>query len=146
MEPLDDGGYVVGVVGGGDEADDVLGLGQEGGYLLHDGLHAYEARGLCVGAYLMVLAVDALEVAVREKDIADALLAADGRLFAAMDANSGSLGHKARMAKAKTLSAVGGAIARTDGAFHDAKIQLFCVVLKKCVKVHCHPLWFWGIQ
>ena len=57
--------------------------------MLHDGLHAYEARGFCVGAYLMVLAVDALEVAVGEKDIADALLAADGRFLAPMNANGG---------------------------------------------------------
>ncbi len=137
MKPFDDGGQAVGIVRRGDEAYYVLGLGEQAGYLVDDGIYADEAgvgsgrrgRGgqtVPIMRNLVVLAVDALEVAVGEKDVADALGAAEGRLFATVDANGGGFGLAVGMAKAKCFNTVGGALVWTEGAFHVAKIRLFC--------------------
>ncbi len=137
MKPFDDGGEAVGIVRGGDEAYHVLGLGEQAGYLVDDGVDTDEAGGgrgrRCriglispIMRNLVVLAVDALEVAVGEKDVADALGAAEGWLLATVDANSGDFGHMSGTAKAKCFSAVGGAVVWAESAFHVAKIRLFC--------------------
>ena len=126
VEPFDDGGEAVGIVRRGDEADDILGLGEQAGYLVHDGIDADKAWSRAAGADLVILAVDALEVAVGEKDVADAFVATQRRLLATMDANSGGFGHMSGTAKAKCFSAVGGALVWTEGAFHGAKIRFFC--------------------
>ena len=76
VKPFDDGGQTVGVVRGGNEADHILGLWQKAGYLVHDGIDTDKAWGGVTRADLMVLAVDALEVAMGEKNVADAPCAA----------------------------------------------------------------------
>ena len=50
--------------------------------------------------YLVVLAVDALKVAVGEEYVADALFATERRLFAPMNADGGCFGGGVSMAKA----------------------------------------------
>ena len=136
MKSFDDGRQAVGIVRGGDEAYHVLGLGEQAGYLVDDGVDTDEAGGgrgrRCriglispIMRNLVVLAVDALEVAVGEKDVADALGAAEGWLLATVDANSGDFGLAVGMAKAKCFNTVGGTLAWTEGAFHVAKIRFF---------------------
>jgi hypothetical protein len=96
MQALYDGGNVVGVVRRGDEAHNVLGLGQHLGNALHDGLHASETDEVSSATHgrtdVAILTVDALEVAVGEKDVADTFAATQGRLFALVDTNGGHFG------------------------------------------------------
>ena len=125
VKPFDDGGQAVGIVRRGDEADHVFGFGKKAGNLVDDGIDTDEAWGGVAGADLVVLTVDALEVAVGEKDVAYTLGAAQRRFLATVDANCGGFGHLSGTAKSKRLSAVGSAMVWAKGAFHDAKIHFF---------------------
>ena len=111
VEPFHDGGDAVGIMGGGDETDNVLGLRQEAGYLRYDGVDTDEAGGgrgwrgrmgliILIMRNLVGLAVDALKVAVGEEYVADALFATEWRLFAPMNADGGCFGGGVSMAKA----------------------------------------------
>ena len=87
--------------------------------------------GACQGgrgeraADVTVLTIDALQVAVGEKDVANAALAADGRLFAAVDADGGSFGLCSGVAETEGGDTVCGTSAWTIVAIHDAKIHFF---------------------
>lgn len=127
VEGFDDGGDVDGVVCGADEADDVLGLLEHFGYAVDDGVNSH-VRGCIAGSQLaaadvVILTVDALQVAVGEEDVADAFLATDWGLFALVDTDRCHLGQSARMAKSKTHNAVGLTGSGTDVAFHAAKVR-----------------------
>ena len=100
---LDDGRDAVGVVGGADKANYVLGGGKNLGDAVDDGLDAFVGRiGSEGGATdVTILAIDALQVAMREEYIADAALAADGRFFAVVNTDSGSLRLGRGVAEAK---------------------------------------------
>ena len=120
-----DGGQAVGIVRRGDEADYILCLWQQAGYFVHDGIDADKAWGRAAGADLVVLAVDALKVAVGEEYVADAFGAAEGRFLAFVNANGGSFGLTVGTTKTKCFSTVGGAMVWTESAFHAAKIHFF---------------------
>ena len=100
---LDDGRDAVSVVGGADKANYVLGGGKNLGDAVDDGLDAFVGRiGSEGGATnVTILAIDALKVAMGEENIADAALAADGRFFAVVNTDSGSLGLGRGVAEAK---------------------------------------------
>jgi len=76
----------------------------------------------------VVLAVDALQVAVGKKDVADATLAADGGFLAVVDADGCGLGLCGGVAETEGGDTVCGTSAGAVGAFHDAKLQLFSAI------------------
>ena len=90
-------------MGGADKANYVLGGGKNLGDAVDDGLDAFVGRiGSEGGATdVTILAIDALKVAMGEENIADAALAADGRFFAVVNTDSGSLGLGRGVAEAK---------------------------------------------
>ena len=67
---------------------------------------------------LPVLAVDAVEVAVGEEDVADAFGAGDGGFLAVVDADGGDFGFASGMAEAEGMGAVDAALAGAEGAGH----------------------------
>jgi hypothetical protein len=80
----------------GDESDAVDSLVEDCGDLGDD---LWEVVTVCwqgltinreVSGYLVVLTIDALEIAVREEDVADTGLTADGGLLPLVDAHSGN--------------------------------------------------------
>ena len=73
----------------------------------------------------MVLAVDALQVAVGKEYVADAFGAAERWLFAAMYTDGGCFRLWASLAEAVCDSAVDRAMTGTVGAIHDAKLHFF---------------------
>ena len=85
---------------------------------------SFKWAGAVLG-YLPVLAVDALEVAVGKKDVADTLGAGQGRFLAPVDADSGDFGLPPGMAETLSDSTVDTAGPGTEATFHVAKIRIF---------------------
>ena len=73
----------------------------------------------------MVLAVDALQVAVRKEYVADAFGAAQGRFFTTVYTHSGCLGLATSLAEALCDGAIDSAVTWTIGTFHGAKLHFF---------------------
>ena len=94
VEGFDERRDGVNVVGGGDEAEDVFGggksLSNQVGELV-DGEGLEETRVDVWRADVDVLAVDALEVAMGEEDVADAMSADERGFFAKMATDGGDL-------------------------------------------------------
>ena len=87
-----------------------------------------------VGAYLMILAIDTLQIAMSKKHIADAVLATNDGLFTAMNHHIGYVVLIIRLAiSTLTNEAVGVAISGTQGAIpqrgkrniHQRELQAF---------------------
>jgi len=76
----------------------------------------------------MVLAIDALQVAVGKKDVADAALAADGGFLAVMDADGCGLGLCGGVAETEEGATVCGTSAGAVVAFHAAKLHFFSAI------------------
>lgn len=134
MEGVDELGDAGGIVGGRDEAQDILTLAEH----LRDTVDNLVERvvedkaGVHLGARDgVVLAIDALEVAVGKEEIADAVGAADGGFFALVVAHRGDLGSKRGMAKTELGKPVGRAMAGAGRAVHSGckfvqKYDNFC--------------------
>lgn len=73
----------------------------------------------------MVLAENALQVAVSKKQVADAFRSRNGRLFAFVDANRSYFGFGWSMAKSRCHASVGAAATRTYMACTEIQMMLF---------------------
>ena len=124
MQPLDDGGYEVGVLCGADQTDDVFGLLQALCCGLDNLVDAVKRDQLRVDRGTRdaaVLAEDALQVAVGKEYVAYAAPARYGRLFAGMGVDGGDFG-AGRIAAAEPRQ--GFALAWTFMARHFLELKI----------------------
>ena len=92
-------------MGGTDQPHDVLGVGEDLGHTLHDGVDAHIARNdggrEGAAADVVVLAVDALQVAVGEEEVDDGV---ERRLFAAVQTYGAHFGGRGGTAEPRSAA------------------------------------------